>query len=61
MVMLQDEDNLHKILYRFETVAGKFNMIVSTQNTQSFAISREPKKCKLAIYNKRVEQVMSFK
>ncbi|XP_056641765.1 uncharacterized protein LOC130448413 [Diorhabda sublineata] len=61
VVISEDEDNLQKLLHRFETVAGEFNMIISKQKTQSLTIAREPRRCKLAIYDKSVEQVMSFK
>ncbi|XP_057653539.1 uncharacterized protein LOC130892274 [Diorhabda carinulata] len=47
VVISEDEDILQKLLHRFETVAGKFNMIISKQKTQSFTIAREPRRCKL--------------
>lgn len=61
VIISEDEDNLQRLLYRFETAANKLNMTISVQKTQSLTISKEPRRCKLAVYNKSVEQVMSFK
>ena len=36
-------------------------MVISVQKTKSLGISRESRRYKLAIYNKSVEQTMSFK
>ena len=35
-------------------------MQISTEKTKSLTLSREPVRCKLAVSNKSIEQVMSF-
>lgn len=61
VIISEDEDNLQRLLYRFEKAAARFNMVISSEKTQSLTISKEPRRCKLAIYDRSVEQVMSFK
>ena len=61
VLVAEDEDDLQRMLYRFERTAEKFNMVLSVDKTESLAIAKEPKRCKLAIYNQTVNQVMSFK
>lgn len=61
VIISEDEDNLQRALYRFQQTAETFNMQISVKKTKSFTISREPRRCKLAIYDQSVEQVMSFK
>ncbi|KAH1011016.1 hypothetical protein HUJ04_000458 [Dendroctonus ponderosae] len=55
---LTKEDGL---LYKFEQTTNKYKMEISTRKTQSLTISKEPRRCKLAVYNQSVEQVMTFK
>ena len=61
VLMSEEEDNLQRMLYRFEQAASKTNMQISTSKTQCLVISKFPRRCKLAIYNQSVEQVMQFK
>lgn len=61
VIISEDEDNLQRLLYKFEQIAATFNMQISVQKTKSLAVSREPRRCKLAVYNRSVEQVMTFK
>lgn len=61
MIISENKDNLSKLLVRFERVANELNMVISAQKTKSLTISKEPRRCKLAIYNNHVEQVISFK
>lgn len=61
VIVSEDEDDLQRLLYKFQQTAQLFNMQISVEKTKSLAISKEPKRCKLAIYDRSVEQVMSFK
>lgn len=61
LIISKDEDNLQNLHYRFERVANKLNMVIYVQKTKSLTISREPRRCNLAIYNKIVEGKSSFK
>ncbi|XP_044760217.1 uncharacterized protein LOC123317675 [Coccinella septempunctata] len=59
VIISEDEDNLQRLLYKFQQIAEAFN--ISVKKTKSFTVSREPRRCKLAIYDQSVEQLMSFK
>ena len=61
VIVLEDDDTSQRLLYIFETKAKKLNMLISVQKLKFFTVLREPRRCKLAIYNKSVEQTMSFK
>lgn len=61
VITSEDEDDLQRMLYKFETTAKKFNMIISVQKTESLTIFKETRRCKLAVYNQSVNQVMRFK
>lgn len=61
VIISEDEDDLQKMLYKFETTAKKFGMKISVKKTESLAISKERRQCKLAVYNQSVNQVMRFR
>ena len=54
------EDDLQRILYKVEQTASAFNMLIPTSKTQCLTIAKEPLRCKLALYERRMEQVMDF-
>lgn len=56
VIISEDEDDL-QTLYKFETTAKKFDMIISIQKTES----KERRRCKLAVHNQSMNQVMQFK
>jgi len=47
-------------LYSFEMTAEKYNMSISVQKTL-LIILRKPKRYKLAVYNKNIDQIMISK
>lgn len=51
-----NEDDLQRLLYRFQTTAKKLNMQISVEKTESMVISKEPIRCKLAVDNKPIQQ-----
>ena len=61
VLISEDEDNLQRLLFRFQNIAEKFNMAISIEKTQSLTVNKEPKRCKLAANNQSIEQVMNFK
>jgi len=61
VILSEDEDNLQRLLYKLQQIAKTFKMQISIKKTKSPSISRNPRKCKLAIYDQSVEQEMSFK
>lgn len=60
-VVSEEEDNLQRLLHQFEMTAERYNMSISIPKTQTLVIAKEPRKCILAVYDKSVEQVMSFR
>ncbi|XP_072766481.1 uncharacterized protein [Anoplolepis gracilipes] len=60
MLIVENEDDLQRLLHRFVNTASTFNMITSTEKTQSMVISKEPIRCKLEVNNKIIQQVMKF-
>ncbi|XP_048522437.1 uncharacterized protein LOC125504463 [Dendroctonus ponderosae] len=61
VIVSEDEANLQRLLYKFEQTTNKYKIEIYTRKTQSLTISKEPRRCKLAVYNQSVEQVMAFK
>lgn len=61
VIIYDNEDSLQRMLYRLETTANKFGMLISISKTEALIISKEPKRCKLAVYNKSINEVMKFK
>jgi len=61
ILMAQNEDELQRLLYGFTGASQELNMEISVEKTKSMVISREPIRCKLVVYDKIIEQVMSFK
>ena len=61
VLISENEDNLQRLLYKFEQTAPAFNMLISTSKTQCLTIAKEPLRYKLAVYGKSIEQVMNFK
>lgn len=60
-VLISENENEQRLLYRFQLSAEKWNMTISVQKTQSLVIARNPVRCKLATYNRSIEQIMSFR
>ena len=61
VLISESEDNLQRLLYKFEETASAFNMLISTSKKQCITIAREPLRCKLAVYGRSMEQIMIFK
>ena len=61
VLVAEDEDDLQRLLHRFNLTAQKFNMKISAEKTKSLTISKAPLRCKLALENKVIEQVVTFR
>jgi len=61
VLISENEDELQRMLYRLHLMAKRFNMRISIAKTKSLVVAKEPIRCKLAIDNEIVEQVMSFR
>lgn len=56
--MAENEDDLHSRLHQFNTAAIQYNMIISTEETETLAIPKEPIRSTLTIEDKTIEQIM---
>ncbi|XP_055389323.1 uncharacterized protein LOC129618543 [Condylostylus longicornis] len=61
VLISENEDELQKLLHQFYITSSKLNMEISVAKTKSLVIAKEPLRCKLAVNDKIIEQVMSFK
>ena len=60
VLISESEDHLQRLLYKFEKTASAFNMLISTSKTQCLTIAKKPLRCKLAVYERSMKQVMNF-
>ncbi|XP_055714317.1 uncharacterized protein LOC129808563 [Phlebotomus papatasi] len=61
VLMAENEDDLQRLLQKFNISALKYNMSISTSKTKALTVSKEPIRCKLYLNNAPIEQVMEFK
>uniref|UniRef100_A0A1B0D569 Uncharacterized protein n=1 Tax=Phlebotomus papatasi TaxID=29031 RepID=A0A1B0D569_PHLPP len=61
VLMAENEDDLQRLLQKFNISAMKYNMIISTSKTKALTVSKKPIRCKLYLNNAPIEQVMEFK
>lgn len=54
------ENNLQRLLFKFNELAEIFNMKMPTEKTKALIVSKESVKCKLEIKNKILELIISF-
>ena len=60
VLIAKSEDNRQRMLFEFNQTANKYNMSISIPKTKSMTISKKPIRCKLALNDQPIEQVMSF-
>lgn len=48
VVLMEDDDDLQRLLFRLKTTAEKINMEISLQKTQTMVVPRNLIRCKLA-------------
>lgn len=60
VLVASNEDDLQRQLHSFNTRAQEYNMQISAEKTKCMVISREPRRCKLELEGKSIEQVMTF-
>jgi hypothetical protein len=57
VIMMQDEDNLQRLLHRFESMAEEYNMSISVRENR---VTRDSQRTEtLAVYNKGVDQIVT--
>lgn len=61
VIISENEDELQRLLHRFYLTAKQYNMEISTQKTKTLVTAKEPIWCKLAVNDRIIEQVMSFR
>lgn len=60
ILIADNEDDLQRQLQAFNIAAKKYNMKISAEKTKCMVASREPRRCKLEMEGKIIEQVMAF-
>lgn len=60
VLVSSNENDLQRLLFAFEKTAANLNMMISTEKTKCMTISKQPLRCKLAVYDKPICQVMEF-
>lgn len=60
VLIAENEEDLQRMLHKFNQTAEEYNMQISISKTQAMTISKEPLRCKLSLNNKTIEQVMTF-
>jgi len=61
VIISENDDELQRLLYQFYLTAKRYNMWIAINKTKSLVVAKEPRRCKLAVYDEIVEQVMSFR
>lgn len=61
VLVAENEDDLQRLLYRFNCVAKSLNMVISASKTKSLTTSKIPIRCKLVVDDKIIQQEMKFK
>ncbi|KAI4486385.1 hypothetical protein M0802_012295 [Mischocyttarus mexicanus] len=59
--MANSEDNLQRLLHKFNITSEKYNMVVSADKTKCLTIStKNPIRCKLELNSRIIEQTMTL-
>lgn len=61
VLLAESEDDLQRLLHVFNTTAKRFNLIISHKKSICMTTSIEPKRCKLELDGKIIQQEMTFK
>lgn len=60
VILSASDDNLLRMLFTFETESDRYNIKISNNKTKSLVTAKDPMKCKLAINNKPIKQIMEL-
>jgi len=61
VIISENVDELQRLLHQFYPTAKRYNMSIATKKAKSLVVAKEPRRCKLAVNDKIVEHVMSFR
>lgn len=61
LLISESEDDLQRMIYQFYLTSARYNMAISVQKTKSLVVAKNPIRCKLAVNDQIIEQVMTFK
>ena len=61
VLVAENENDLQRLLHRFNCTAKSLNMIISTQKTKCMTTSKVPLRCKLEVEGNVIQQEMKFK
>ncbi|KAI4476057.1 hypothetical protein M0802_014934 [Mischocyttarus mexicanus] len=60
VLIANSEDNLQRLLHKFNITSKKYNMTISAEKTKCLTISKEPIRCKLETNGRIIKQTMTF-
>lgn len=60
ILIVKNEDDLHKLLHHFNLAAKRFTMEISIRKTKTIVIVKEPTRCKAGLEEKMTQQIMNF-
>jgi len=61
VIISENEDELQRLLHQLYLTAKRYTMSIAINKTKFLVVAKEPRRCKLAVNDKIVEQVMSFR
>lgn len=61
VLVAENEDDLQRLLHRFNCTAKSLNMTISTQKTKCMTTSKVPLRCKLEVEGRVIQQEMKFR
>jgi hypothetical protein len=56
VLIAENEDDLQRMLFKFNNVCKKFNILITNQKTKTMVIAKHPVRCKLVNDNEITEQ-----
>lgn len=61
VLIAENEDDLQRLLHKFNSIAKTFNMAISVPKTKCMTTAKTPLRCKLAVDKEILQQEMKFK
>lgn len=61
VLIAENEDDLQRLLYLFNSIAKSLNMVISVTKTKCLTTSKYPLRCKLVVDDQIIQQEMTFK
>jgi len=59
-VIISENEDEQRLLHQFYLTAKRYNMSIAINKTKSLVVAKEPRRCKLVVIDKIVEQVLQI-